>query len=430
MKAKNIIVFVAIAAAIAFGAYFYKQSAADTAGGPGGGRPGGGGPRTQVITVSAVKAEVGSISERLLLTGSLKPKEQVDVMPQSTGRVEAIHFHIGDTVKVGDLIAQLDRGELEQQMRRAEATIQVNRASVLQRQAELTNAETMLHRSEQLRTEGLVSPQDYEMQKTQTEVVRSQVRLAEAQMSQAEAELRELKIRLDQMSILAPINGQIAARYADVGALLGPSTPIVRIVNLRTLYTSANVPERNVSKLRVGNAAIVHVDSFGDRGFNGKIARISPVLDAATRSANIEIEIPNPGNLLKAEMFARVDLDLESTRQATLIPREALVYRGSQSGVYLIRDDRPEFRAIETGSAEEGKVEVLANLEPGTEIVGRGSTMIGEGDRIRVAGREAPGRPNRAGGDQEHPGAQSVSGDNPSQVAQTGSGTAGAEPAP
>ena len=152
------------------------------------------------------------------------------------------------------------------------------------------------------------------------------------------------------------------------------------------MVTATNVPEREVGKLRIGNQAVVHVDSFGERGFTGRVARISPVLDAATRSATIEIEIPNPGNLLKAEMFARVELDLGSTRDAVLLPREALVYRGSQPGVYLIKGDQPEFRPIETGLTEEGKIEVLANLTPGTEVVGRGSTMIGEGDRIRVSG--------------------------------------------
>jgi RND family efflux transporter MFP subunit len=379
-----------VAVAVGFGAYFYKQSAETEVTGPGGGRPGGGGPgggpRVRTVTVDAVTAERGSINERLLLTGALKPKELVNVTPKSTGRVQVIHQHIGDPVKVGDLIAELELDEIEQQVNRAEAAIQVSKASVAQRKAELANVEAQLGRADKLSDDGLISPQDFETLKTQSEVVRAQVTLAEAQMEQASAELRELTIRLEQTRIYAPIDGIVALRYVDVGALLGPSTPIVQIVNLQTMVTAANVPEREVGKLRVGNRAVVHVDSFGDRGFNGRVARISPVLDAATRSASIEIEIANPGNLLKAEMFARVELDLASTREAVLLPREALVYRGSQPGVYLIKNDRPEFRPIETGLTEQGKIEVLANLAPGTEVVGRGSTMIAEGDRIRVSG--------------------------------------------
>lgn len=339
-------------------------------------------------------AEIGVVNEMLVLTGSLKPKEQVDVTPKSTGRVQQIHFNVGDSVNVGDLIAEFETDEIEQQVRRAEAAIAVTKASLNQRRAELANAEVQLDRSERLWKDGLISPQDYEMQKTQTEVVRSQVTLAEAQMQQTEAELRELKIRLEQTRIYAPINGQIALRYADVGALLGPNTPIVRVVNLRTMVTVANVPERDVGKLRVGNQARVHVDAFGDRDFSGRVARIAPVLDAATRSAMIEIEIANPGNLLKAEMFARVQLDLASTREAVLLPREALVYRGTQPGVYLIKENRPEFRPIETGLTEGGQIEVLGSLQPGTLVVGRGSTMISDGTRINVV---EGGEPSPAG---------------------------------
>lgn len=365
------------------------------------------------ITVSLARSELGLVRERLLLTGSLKPKEQVDVVPKVTGRAQNIRVHVGDRVRAGDLIAELERDELEQQVRRAEAAIQVARASLAQREAELANAEAQLKRAEVLRAGGLISPQDYDAQKTAAEVVRAQLELTRAQLRQAEAELRELRIRLEQTYIYAPISGQVATRYVDVGALVGPSTPIVRIVNLSTLVTAANVPEREVGKLRVGNVARVQVDAFGDRVFTGRIVRISPVLDEATRSARIEIEIPNPENLLKAEMFARVELDLGTTRQAVLIPRDSLVYRGQQPGVYLVEGDRPVFRPIETGLTQGDKVEVLANLQPGVEIVGTGATMIAEGDRIVVAARERRGAPaprTSADGTAGPPGASSVPG--------------------
>jgi multidrug efflux pump subunit AcrA (membrane-fusion protein) len=145
--------------------------------------------------------------------------------------------------------------------------------------------------------------------------------------------------------------------------------------------------------LRVGNEAVVMVDAIPDQPFQGRVGRISPVLDAATRSALIEIDIPNPQQVLKAEMFARIRLDLGSMRDATLIPRDGLVYRGQQPGVYVLEGDRPVFRAIETGMTREDQVEVLANLEAGTTIVGRGATMIREGDRVRAAGAgDDPGR--------------------------------------
>ncbi len=342
------------------------------------------------VSVSLTRSLTGPVREKLLLTGALKPKETVDVTPKATGRVERIYVNVGDMVRSGALIAELEDDELQQQVNRAEAALAVARAARAQREAELSNAKAELERAEQLRREGLISAQDLEARRTSFQVFQAQVRLAQAQGEQAEAELRELRIRLSQSKIYAPITGHIAQRYVDVGALVSPATPLVRLVNLGTLITAASVPEREVGKLRVGNQAVVHVDAFGDHTFSGRVARIGPVLDAATRSATIEIEIANPEYLLKAEMFARVELDLGSTRQAVLIPREALVYRGQQPGVYLVDGNRPVFRPIETGLTQGDHVEVLSNLAPGMTLVGRGASMLTEGDRIVVPGREGP----------------------------------------
>lgn len=354
------------------------------------------GPMVRQVTVSLTRSVTGPVREKLLLTGALKPKETVDVTPKATGRVERIHVNVGDLVRSGALIAELEDDELQQQVNRAEAALAVARASRAQREAELANARAELERAEQLRREGLISAQDLEARRTSYQVFQAQVRLAQAQGEQAEAELRELKIRLSQTRIYAPITGHVAHRYVDVGALVSPTTPIVRLVNLSPLITAASVPEREVAKLRVGNHAVVHVDAFGDRTFSGRVARIGPVLDAATRSAMIEIEIANPDYVLKAEMFARVELDLGSTRQAVLIPREALVYRGQQPGVYLVDGNRPVFRPIETGLTQGDHIEVLSNLAPGVELVGRGASMLAEGDRIVVPGRDRPRRPGNS----------------------------------
>ena len=349
-----------------------------------------GGART--VNVDIVEATIGDVREELLLTGSLKPKETVDITPKATGRVQRLYFQIGDTMRVGDLVAELDDDELQQQVNRAEATIEVSRATLMQREAERDNANAELARADSLLKEQLIAPQDYEASRTGSAVVNAQVALARAQMEQAEAELRELKIRVAQAKIYAPMTGIAATRYVDVGALVSPSTPILRMVNLATLVTQANVPERSLGRMRVGNQAQVFVDAIPDREFHGRVARIAPVLDAATRTAFVEIDIPNPEGFLKAEMFVRVQLDLGTTRQATLIPREGLVYRGQQPGVYIIEGNTPTFRAIETGLTREDQVEVLANLMAGTKIAGRGASMIQEGDRVSTQQPQTPAK--------------------------------------
>jgi RND family efflux transporter MFP subunit len=400
-RSKKVIWIVVIAAAATFAglrireAYSLQTESAGKKGKKGGG--------SRIVSVSVEAAREGSVREEILLTGSLRSKEQVEVTAKATGRVEKIMFELGDKVKSGDLIAELEDDELQQQVNRANASIAVVRASTKQRMAELENSKAHLARAETLLKEGLIPKADYESRLTAFQVVEAQIQLAHAQERQAQAELNELKIRLAQTRIYSPMTGVVARRHVDPGALLGPSTPILSVVNLSTMVTMANVPEREVGKLRVGNKAMVEVDAFSDRKFTGRIARISPVLDAATRSATVEVEIPNPDGGLKVEMFARVTLDLESSRRAVLIPREGLVYRGQQPGVYVHQASRPVFRPVETGLIVGNDVEILANLEAGTAIVTRGASMLREGDQVQLAGegKGRKGEARRAGAEKE-----------------------------
>jgi HlyD family secretion protein len=351
---------------------------------PGQGKKKGG---DRIVSVDLTSVQPGQVAEQLILTGALRAKETVNVTPQSTGRLEKTYFQVGDRVRQGDLIAELEDSELQQRVRRAEAAIAVSAANVTQRKAELANIKANLGRAEQLFKEQLLSPQEYEQQRTGLATMDAQVALAEAQQQQAEAELGELKIQLAQTKVYAPLSGDVSVRYVDEGSLVSPSTPLIQIVNLTTLVTMGNVPERNVGRLRIGTPAEVRVDAIPDKVFRGVIARIAPVLDAATRSASIQIDILNPERVLRAEMFVRIDLDLGTMREANLIPRDALVYRGTEAGVFLLDEQqRPVFQVVQTGvNTEDDRVEVL-NLSPGTSIIGRGATMLREGDEVRSSG--------------------------------------------
>ena len=372
----------------------------------------------RIINVELTEARTGQIREELLLTGSLKPKEVVDVNPKNTGRIERIHFLVGDRVTGGALVAEMEDDELQQQVRRSEAALAVSQANISSREAELANSKASLERAKLLFDEELLSPQEYQQEQTSLEVMQAQLQLAEAQAQQSMAELTELRIRLGQSKIYAPMSGVVSQRYIDPGALVNPNQPILQIVNLATMVTQGNVPERNIAKLTIGNPANVMVDAVPGRGFEGVVARIAPVLDAATRSALIEIDIPNREMVLKAEMFARISLDLGSLRDATLIPRDGLVYRGQDPGVYIVEGDgnRPIFRVIETGMTREGQIEVLGNLDAGTRIVGRGATMLRDGDRISTG--PPPGR-GGAGGQGQGGGAGGNSGGGATKTAPT-----------
>lgn len=337
-------------------------------------------------TVNSAVAEYGAVSEAVTLVGSLRAQEQVEVNPRVSGRVKRILVDIGDRVQVGELLAEIEDDELLQQLKQSDAALDVSRAMVQQRVLELRNQEVNLQRARGLQDSGLMSAEQLEQAQTRFDVAQAQVNLARAQQGQAEAGHRELQIRHEQMSITAPMDGFVGRRWIDRGALVNSNTPIVTIVNLTTLKLVAAVPEREITKVEIGATGIVYVDALPGEVFIGEVARISPLLDPQTRTAQVEVVVPNTDGRLRAEMFARVELSLGSNRKALRIPRQALVVRGLDEGVFVLRDGTAHFTEIKTGLAEADWIEVTAGLQPGDTVATMGANLLHDGDTVRVVG--------------------------------------------
>lgn len=392
-------------------------------GGTGGGRGGPGGPgggRVQQVQTGLITS--GKISEKIALTGSLRPKQQVDVNPRISGRITQINVDVGQSVGRGTLIATIEDDEIRQQIERSKASIAVADASIAQREAELSNAKVELDRRKQLVKDGVLSQQELDGLEMRHRVAASQLELARAQRRQTEAEQRELNIRQSQTRVFSPIAGIVARRNLDLGAMAGANTPIVTIVSVTPMVILANAAEQDISRIKKGAQVNVTIDSLPGQKFNGRVMRISPLLDPQTRNGQVEIEIPNTGGALKGEMFARVELNLGSERDTLLLPRDALVYRGEKPGVFTIEADKAKFLEVETGMAQEDKVEVLGGLKLGDKVITQGVNLVKEGDRVAERGQGGPGGGGQGGGRQ---------GGGPSQQAQAGQpaqGQSGGQP--
>lgn len=356
-----------------------------------GGQGGNRGFMSRPTLVDTAVVTEGSIREQISLTGSLKAKESVEVVPKITGKVQRVLVDVGDPVREGQLIAELEGDELAQQVLRAEATLAVAEATRAQRLAELENAQADDRRAQQLQTEGLLSRQSMETTQTRARVVQTQVTLADAQIRQAQADLNELRIRRQQTQVLSPLTGWVATRHVSPGALVNPNNPIVGVLRLSSMVTEVRVPEEHLTGLRVGNRALVSMDALQGRTIEGRVARISPILDPATRSGSVQVEIPNPDGQLKAEMSARIQMEMGGNRTALLIPREAIVMRGDQPGVNVLEDGRARFRPIETGITTDNGVEVISGLTLGLKIITRGTQGLQDGAPVEVqSGADEP----------------------------------------
>jgi RND family efflux transporter MFP subunit len=431
---KALLIIVPFAALIGFTGYRVyqemKKSDAPATGAPGGqpggrpGGPGGGGGRAQQVQTGT--AATGRIAETISLTGSLRSKQVVDVSPRIAGRLTQVLVDTGYPVAQGALIAVLEDDEIRQQLERSKAALAVVDAQIAQRTAELNNAKIELDRRTQLVESGVLSRNELDTLQMRYAVAQSQLELARAQRRQSEAEQRELSIRQGQTRITAPISGTISRRHVTIGAMVSSATPIVTVVSNSPMIVDAQVSERDVTRIRRGLAVDVTIDSLPGEKFTGRIMRIAPTLDPQTRNGMVEIEIPNRGGALKGEMFARLMLNLGSVRETLLIPRDALIYRGDQPGVFTIEEEKARYIPLETGLTSEDKVEVLKGLKEGDVIVTRGSNLLKDGDRVRV--QDANGRANggAGGGFGTRPGESGGQSNSQGSSGQPGSGGGGA----
>src|SRR5678815_2712693 len=195
--------------------------------------------------------------------------------------------------------------EIREQVRQAEAAFEVAKATIRQREADLELAKTNVERSRNLFQRQLLPQQTLDDAEAKYQSAQAALDLARAQNTQSQARLDELRITQQNTIITSPVNGFVSRRAVDPGAFVSANAPVVEVVDITRVRMVANIIEKDLRQIAVGDMARVEVDAFPGEDFMGRIARVSPVLDPATRTAAIEVEIANPQYRLKPGMYAR-----------------------------------------------------------------------------------------------------------------------------
>jgi len=405
MKRIVIIAAVAIVALLAVAFYagvFSREPAEAAAPNAAGGRPAAGSSDAPAggafgrapMTVELASTTRADVAQSLTVVGNLIGEQTVAVVPKTAGRLENVFVKLGDSVSRGQRIAKIEDREILEQVKQAEAAFEVARATIRQREADLKFAETNLSRSQELFGRQLLPRQTLDDADARHQAAVAQLELTRAQLTQSQARLDELRITLANTIISSPVNGFVARRNADAGAYVSQNQPVVDVVDISTVRLVANIVEKDLRRIDAGEAAHVEVDAFPGETFNGRVARVAPVLDPATRTAQIEVEIPNPGNRLKPGMYARVSLTIEQRAKALTVPSNALVNIEGRRGVFVAQNNTAAFRPVDVGIEDTARVEVLSGIKDGDHVVTTGAGALQNGDRIIVAGQ---GRGGAAG---------------------------------
>ena len=423
---KKALIIAVAAVALAGSSYYLGMSrssqsgeGAAQAGGPGGGRrgggaggfPGGGGFRgggggRGPMTVELAKASRTSLSDEITVVGNLIGDATVSVVPRAAGRLQDLSVRLGDRVSRGMRIAKIEDFEIVEQVKQAEAAQEVSLATIRQREADLQLAETSAERSRSLFERQLLPKQTLDDNEARYQAALAQLDLARAQNMQSKARLDELRINLANTVITSPVNGFVSKRAVDPGAYVSQQTPVADVVDITRVRLVANVVEKDLKELETGNQTRVQVDAFPGETFTGRIARVSPVLDPATRTAPIEIEIANPTYRLKPGMYARVGITTQTKKQALVLPSSAVVDLGGRRGVFQLQNETAVFKTVTVGSEQGLVVEILAGLAEGDEVISTGAGALRDGDRVALPGGRTGGngRGRRGGESNAAPG--------------------------
>jgi RND family efflux transporter MFP subunit len=333
---------------------------------------------TKAPEVPTITAETAAVTRRTLdedieVRGTITavPNEDVKVSALVAGRVNAVTVAEGDSVRQGQVVAQLERQPLEDQQRQAAAAVEQARAQV-------ENARLNLQRNQQLFDRGIAAGKEVEDS-------RAQMASAQSALEQANAVLSTANRNVERATVRAPIAGQVVKRTVSVGEQVDGTAaqPIVEIANLDRVELAANVPSQYLGRIKVGQAASLTTDAFADRRFAGSVLAIAPAVDATSNAGLVRIRIANAERLLKVGMFAEARIVLAQRANALVVPPAAVVRTGDSAAVYVLSGDTAQRTAVSTGIEKPDAIEILSGLQEGQTVLT--SSVYGLGEKARLA---------------------------------------------
>jgi RND family efflux transporter MFP subunit len=320
-------------------------------------------PRPALVPAAPVAR--GDVEQKILLTGSIRARSSVAVVPELAGRVEAVHVKLGDAVRAGQALATLDHDDIAWQAKGARAAVELARAN-------LQGARVEHARTKVLHDGGMLPP-------AQLDAAAVRLAVAEAQLAQAEAAAGLAEEQVRKARIATPISGVVARRSVDVGAQVGPQAPVFAVEDVSSLKLESAVDAAEWARLGPGAAAEVTVDARPGESFRGVVSARSPSLDPATRRATVEIEIENASGKLLPGMFARAVVAGGRVEDALVVPREAVVDGAGGAVVWRLAGGKAEAVKPRLGASDGRRVVVLEGLDEGDVVATAGQASLAHG---------------------------------------------------
>ena len=363
---------------------------------------------TKIDASKLAKVEKGDLAKSVVATGKVEPITKVEVKSKASGIVKKLLVEYGDTVKKGQLLAQLDKEEIRAQVDQSQAALAAAEANSKGSEADYERAKVdaegpevpLLKRAYDralgMAKDGVVSTsaledaqKNYELALNKQNVAKAQMTVLKAKIAQAQAQtardranLKQLEEQLSYTDIESPIDGIVLSRDVEMGdavssiLVLGSSATLVMTLgDTSEVYVKGKVDESDIGKVYLGQPARIKVESFKDKTFNGKVTKISPMGVEKDNVTTFEVRasINNPGGELKAGMTANAEIILEEHKSVLQIPEGAIIYDKDKKASVEIPDPKAKEGkrkvAVNIGISNGAKTELLSGLKEGDQVV-------------------------------------------------------------
>ncbi|HEX7892787.1 MAG TPA: efflux RND transporter periplasmic adaptor subunit [Terriglobales bacterium] len=363
---------------------------------------------TKIDPSKLAKVERGDLAKSVVATGKVEPITKVEVKSKASGIVKKLYVDYGDHVKQGQLLAQLDKIEIEAQVEQSHAALQAAQANLKSAEADYERAKVdaegpdvpllkrAYDRALQMQKDGVVSQstlddadRNYKLAVNKQGVARAQVTVLQAKIAQAQAEvaqdqanLKQSEEQLSYTDIVSPINGIVLSRDVEVGdavssiLVLGSSATLVMTIgDTSQVYVKGKVDESDIGHVYLGQPARIKVESFKDKTFKGVVTKISPMGVEKDNVTTFEVRasIDNPGGELKAEMTANAEIILDEHKDVLQIPEGSILYDKDRNASVQVPDPKAKDGmrkvAITIGISNGAKTEVLKGLNKDDQVI-------------------------------------------------------------
>jgi len=337
----------------------------------------------QTMQARVVESRQQQVALNVGSTGTVHARETAAISAQVMGRIQQVLVHEGDSVRAGQTLAVLDGAALRSSMDQSRAGVKAAQSEEIAAQTDAKLAASTLDRYRQLQAEKSVSPQEMDEVSRRAEAATARLDAARAQTGAAQAQESGARTMLGYTRLVAPFSGVVTSRMADPGTMASPGVPLLQVDRAGALQLQVTVDESAIGAIHKGMKVPVSIDGANSASLEGKVAEIDPAADAASHSFMVKIDLP-ASSQLRAGMYGTAEF-ANGVREAILIPRSAVVMRGSLACAYVLDSQGiAQLRYLTLGAPQGNLVEALSGISGGEKLVDTPADRELAGKRIEA----------------------------------------------